>query len=111
MADGTPATVDITFHGGFINDEEGVWNSEAPSDDDVKIGNQIVAFYTWTDDMGGEVAGNALHAAHGGLYRTVAGPDEVFVLGRGEGYAIDRNIRMSNLRAAVRNIEKDQESK
>ena len=104
VADGTRATVDVTYHGGFISPGEGVFNSEAPIADDVKIGNRVVVFYRWSDNLGGDVAGNVLMAAHGGLYRTVSGPSESVVLGRGEGYAIDFNVKVSDLGQAIGRI-------
>jgi hypothetical protein len=102
LADKKPITVDVTFHGGFVSESEGVFNSEAPSADDVKLGRRVVAFYRWSDDMGGGVAANALVAAHGGLYRVVEGPRGAAVLGRGEGYAIRANQRIEHLESAVR---------
>ena len=104
LSDGRPLTADVTFQGGFLSETEGVFNSEAPSADDVKIGRSVVAFYRWTDDMGGNVAGNALIAAHGGIYRTVDGPRGVAVLGRGEGYAIAANVRAEHLETALKNL-------
>jgi len=104
LRDGKPVTVDVTYPGGFIDEEHGVHNSEAPSADDVKLGNTVVAFYKWSDNLGGDVRGNALYASHGGLYRTVAGPTGSVVLGRGEGYAIDKNKSVANLESAVRSI-------
>jgi hypothetical protein len=104
LRDGKPVTVDVTYPGGFIDEEHGVHNSEAPSADDVKLGNTVVAFYKWSDNLGGDVRGNALYASHGGLYRTVAGPTGSVVLGRGEGYAIDKNKSVANLQSAVRSI-------
>ena len=101
-----PLLVDVTYHGGFVSETEGVYNSEAPVADDVAIGNRVVVFYEWSDNMGGSVAGNALLAAHGGLFRTVAGSRHVAVLGRGEGYAIDRNLKLSDLDAAVAKLRK-----
>lgn len=101
LYDESPLTVDVTFHGGFVSEEEGVHNSEAPAEDDVRIGNRIVAFYAWADDMGGGLAANSLLAAHGGLYRTVDGPAATVVLGRGEGYAIDANLKLADLDVAV----------
>ena len=85
LSDGTATTVDVTYHGGFINDEEGVYNSEAPAAEEVEIGNRVVVFYAWADDMGGEVAANALIASHGGLYRSLDGPTTTTVMGRGTG--------------------------
>ena len=98
LVDGPPATVQITFHGGFISETEGVYNSEAPAKDDILHGNEVVAFYQWQDNMGGSVAANALTAAHGGLYRVLGG---TFVLGRGEGYAIEHNIVAESLEASL----------
>ena len=99
---GSPLSIDVTFAGGFISEKEGVHNSEAPSADDVKIGNRVVAFYKWADNLGGGVSGNALMAAHGGLYRTVDGLSDSVVLGRGAGYAIERNVKLTDLDKAVR---------
>ena len=104
LFDERPVTLDVTFPGGFLNEREGCFNSEAPSADDCKIGNEVVAFFTWRGDMGGGVAGNALVASHGGLYRTVPGPRGATVLGRGDGYAVDRNIKATDLGKAVRKL-------
>ena len=104
LGEGTAVTVDVTYNGGFISPDEGVFNSEAPIPDDVKIGNRIVAFYQWSDNLGGDVRGNALMAAHGGLYRTAQGPADTVVLGRGEGYAIDFNTKVTDLGTAIQTL-------
>jgi len=101
LADNQPITVDVTFRGGFVSPTEGVFNSEAPAADDVQVGKRVVAFYRWSDDLGGGVAANALVAAHGGLYRTVEGPSGPAVLGRGTGYAVSANVRLEQLASAV----------
>jgi hypothetical protein len=106
LREAQPTTVDVTFRGGFVSATEGVYNSEAPAADDVKVGKRVVAFYKWADDMGAGVAANALVAAHGGLYRTVEGPRGAAVLGRGEGYAISSNRYVAQLEASVRAIRK-----
>ena len=104
LADGTPITVDVTYPGGFLEGERGVHNSEAPSADDVALGNVVVAFYRWSNNLGGGVAANALYAAHGGLYRTVEGPTGTVVLGRGDGYALGPNRSLAHLETAVRSL-------
>ncbi len=106
MTSGDLMTVDVTFHGGFISDTEGVYNSEAPSKDDILVGTPVVAFYRWQDNMGGGIAANALSAAHGGLFRTIGGGDVEVVLGKGEGYAVDHNIMITDLSSAVERINK-----
>ena len=98
-------TVDVTYHGGFINDTEGVYNSEAPSKDDTQVGTPVIAFYKWQDNMGGSVAANAIVAAHGGLYRTIGAGNTEIVLGKGEGYAIDHNMMVDDLSQAIQYIQ------
>jgi hypothetical protein len=105
---GTPISIDVTYHGGFVDEEHGVYNSEAPADDDVKTGNRVVVFSKWADNMGGGVAANVLYAAHGGLYRTVEGPAGMKVLGRGTGYAVDKNIAFEHLATAIETLREEQ---
>ena len=109
LVDGSDVEVTVTFPGGFIDDENGVWNSEAPSDADTQIGNEIVAFYKWSDNMGGDLASNALYASHGGLFRTLQGRKGAVIQGRGEGYAISNNIKLSALDAKITAIHKAQQ--
>ena len=106
VSDGTSVTSEVIFRGGFIDAENGVYNSEAPSGDDVKIGSDVVVFYKWNANLGGGVGGNELYAAHGGLFRTVTGPTTDVVLGRGEGYAIQTNTEVNDLNSAVRKIRR-----
>ncbi len=101
MADGRQLTTQVTFHGGFLDNGEGVWNSEAPTEENTQVGKQILAFYKWTENLGGDVKCNALFAAHGGLYRTVEGPSGTMVLGRGDGYAIGHNVALRQLEVSI----------
>lgn len=96
-------TVDVSYNGGFLNDQEGVWNSEAPSDSETQVGQSVVLFYKWMPEFTGG-AMNALYNAHGGLYRTDVGPAGTVVLGRGTGYAIDRNLSLTNLDREITSI-------
>ena len=101
-----PLTVDVTFAGGFVDAEHGVNNSEAPSADDVRIGNRVVAFYKWSANLGGQLAGNGLYASHGGLFRTQETRGRTVVLGRGEGYAVSTNLEVATLRENIVTIVK-----
>jgi hypothetical protein len=101
LAVGGANTVEVTFPGGFIDEEEGVWNSEAPTADEIKIGNEVVAFYGWIDNMGGDVAANALWASHGGLYRVANSRSGKVVLGKGDGYAVSSNMDLRKLDADI----------
>lgn len=106
LVDNDEETVVVTFRGGFIDEDQGVWNSEAPSEDDVKIGNRVVVFYKWVDNMGGDLAANALAGGHGGLFRTVEGRKGTVVLGRGDGYAVSNNIKLSALDHQITTIDR-----
>lgn len=106
LADGSARTVEVFFAGGFVDARHGVFNSEAPAADDVRVGNRIVAFYKHTDDAGGGLAGNALYAAHGGLYRTFDAAQGTIVQGRGDGYALRANVRLADLRVQVADHER-----
>ncbi len=106
LKDGKALTVDITFPGGFIDNENGVYNSEAPSADDIKTGNRVVVFYKWSENMGGDLAANALYASHGGIYRTFDNRKDVVVQGRGEGYATSANVSLTQLKQDVQRLAK-----
>ena len=106
----TPVTVDVVFGGGFINETEGVYNSEAPAAEEVRVGKHVVAFYKWQDGFAGTGA-NALYNMHGGLYRTDVGPTGSIVLGRGKGYAVDRNVTITKLDAQVAELQSQKKNR
>lgn len=101
LYDGQPIRATVTFGGGFISPTEGVYNSEAPSADETRVGNEVVVFYKWTDNMGAGLAGNALYAWHGGIYRVAATRKGAVVLGKGDGFAIQSNVRAADLRTQI----------
>lgn len=95
-------TVVVTFAGGFVNEREGVYNSEAPPADATLLGKRVVAFYAYSDNMGGDLAANALYASHGGLYQTITSRSgKVVVIGQGDGYAISQNLPLTELHEQV----------
>jgi hypothetical protein len=108
LADGCAIRVDVVHVGGVVAGAHGAFCSEAPSADDTALGTRVVAFYAWVDDLGGGVAGNALYTAQGGLYRAVEGPLGTSVLGRGPGFAVERNVSIPALAEAVRTLTVEQ---
>jgi hypothetical protein len=111
LAEGRSIIVDVIYLGGFIDADHGAWNSESPSEKETRIGRQVVAFYTWTDNMGGGVAGNLLYASHGGLYgtfKTLSG--RAIVQGRGEGYALRTNAPLNDVCERVARLRAQQET-
>lgn len=107
LVSGAPLTAVVTYPGGWIDDQRGVNNSEAPSADEVKVGNEVVAFYKWSDNMGGDLAANALYASHGGIYRVVKGRGGKIVLGKGVGYAISSNVPLGELDSRITAIDQE----
>jgi hypothetical protein len=101
LVTGEAKTVVVTYNGGWVDAEQGAHNSEAPTEDDTRKGNRVVAFYAWTDNMGGDLAANGLIALHGGLYQVAAGRKGDVVLGQGDGYAVSSNIALGDLGTTV----------
>lgn len=105
LLNGAVSTVQVSYPGGFVNDKRGVFNSEAPSADDVRIGNRVIAFYKWSANMGGGFASNGLYASHGGLFRTfVTRKGQTVVQGRGPGYAVATNQFLPDLEKRTREL-------
>ena len=107
LLDGSPLTQEVTVYGGYLSEEEGASYSEAPAADDIRVGNTVVGFTKWTDDMGAGVAGHCFYASHGGVYRVVVDSKDSTVLGRGAGYAIERNVKLSSLRSSISEVQKE----
>lgn len=101
LRDGKPITATVTFPGGFLTPEQGVHNSEAPRADEIKVGNEVVVFYKWSDNMGGDLAANALYASHGGIYQVAKSRKGEIALGKGDGYAISANVAVSDLKSQI----------
>ena len=103
---GRKTTVDLVARGGWIDKENGIgcWDSEAPQASEIAIGKKILAYYKWSENIGRGTGANILYASHGSLFRTAESPNGTVVLGRGEGYAINKNISVKNLRTASKTI-------
>ena len=98
LVDGSPREVRMTFRGGFIDAQNGAFNSEAPQEHEVEIGKQVVAFHKFIENMGGDVSANALLGGHGGLFPVVRNQnEELVVLGRGVGYPVSKNVSLGEL--------------
>lgn len=106
---GKPLTVDVSFAGGFVDEEHGSFNSEAPSADDTRVGNDVVCFFQKNANLGGGFACNEILTWHGGLYRTFERKGDTIVQGRGEGYAVPANVRLEELTKQIATLAKSKE--
>jgi len=110
LVDGSAQTVNVSYPGGFLEGGEGVWNSEAPTDAETAVGKDVVVFYKWSADMGGGFASNALYASHGGVYGVFAARrGGAIVQGRGDGYAVTKNVRVEDLAQQVAALAKQKQ--
>jgi hypothetical protein len=112
VLNGKQVTVTVSYPGGVLNKRRGSFNSEAPSADDVALGGKVLVFYKWSDNMGGGFAANALYASHGGLFKSFKDKQgRVVVKGRGKGYAVPKNLRLTQLETDARKYKQDHERK
>ncbi|MFT4647800.1 MAG: hypothetical protein ACI87O_001319 [Planctomycetota bacterium] len=107
LATNQPTTVNVSFPGGFIDEERGAFNSEAPAEDVISVGKEVVAFHKWSDNMGGDFASSALFASHGGVYSTFQSKGNVIVQGRGDGYAIPTNTHLARLQGSIQEFQSE----
>jgi len=106
---GKPLTVKVSYAGGFVDAEHGSFNSEAPSADDSRVGNDVVVFFQSGVNLGGGFVCNEVLTWHGGLYRTFERKGDVIVQGRGDGYAIPANVRLSDLSKQISTLAQSKE--
>ena len=113
LYNGRKMTVEVVKRGGWIDKERGIgsWDSEAATDGETALGKRIVAYYKWVDDLGAGRGANIFYASHGSMFRTVEGPTGTVVMGRGNGYAINKNTSLTSLRKATAAILEKNEAK
>ncbi|MGH7151261.1 MAG: hypothetical protein ACREIU_11200 [Planctomycetota bacterium] len=89
----------VTFLGGRTEDRE-TWCAESPTARETRVGARTLVFSKsrWTTEG---LEYNGLYAGFGGLFRVEGGPRGEVVLGRGEGYAVENNVRVSDLRDRI----------
>ena len=107
LIDGQPLRVPVTYLGGWIDENEGTSTSVTPDPNTVALGKRVVAFYAQTDNMGYGVAANQLVASHGGVFQVVQRRAKLLTLGKGQGFAIDKNIEVGVLRSRTQKIASD----
>lgn len=103
LVKGSEQTIEVSYPGGILPDGRGSYNSEAPKADAVRLGRKVLVFYKTVEDLGGGVPGHLLNASHGGLFTTFQDKKgRVIVQGRGDGYAVPKNILLTDLVTAAK---------
>jgi hypothetical protein len=100
---GNSTTVEAAFLGGtFEDDSMTVTSMPAPSE--YRLGNDVVVFRGAVEGWGPEID-HAVYAAMGGIFRTVDTRKGTVVLGKGEGFAVEGNIRVADLKTEIASIQ------
>lgn len=97
---GEARTIEAAFLGGTYGGE--TMNVTCmPHPADYRLGNQVLVFSAPVEGWGPEVD-RCVYAAMGGIFREVATPKGPVYLGKGEGTAIEKNVRLDQLQADIR---------
>lgn len=103
---GKARTLKAAFVGGTYQGESMLVTS-MPAPSEYRLGSRVLAFSAPVDGWGPQV-GRCLYAAMGGVFQVHG--DVVF--GKGEGFAIEGNLRLQELRQGVaRALEQKQEAR
>ncbi len=96
---GEARTIEAAFLGGTYGGE--TMNVTCmPNPADYRLGNEVVLFSAPVEGWGPEID-RCVYAAMGGIFREVATPKGAVLLGKGEGTAIEKNTRLSDLQAGI----------
>ena len=94
---GKAETVTASFVGGFLAGQR-IFSAEEPTASETQVGRKVVVFTSpWPSK--GNAPPRCLVAQHAGIFTVQPGPQGDVVLGKGEGFAIERNVLLQNLKA------------
>ncbi len=76
--------------------------SEMPAESETRVGTSGLFFSVAVKSAwGGRTGLHSLMAAQGGVFRVESGPKGDVVIGKGEGFAVEKNVLASDLRKQV----------
>ncbi len=96
---GKARTLHAAFLGGTYQGETMTVTS-MPAPSDYRVGNRVLVFSAPVEGWGPDVD-RCVYAAMGGIFRTVATPSGIVILGKGEGTAVEKNETLAALRAGI----------
>jgi len=96
---GQARTLNAAFLGGtYQGDSMMVTSMPAPSE--YRLGNPVLVFSGPVEGWGPDID-RCVYASMGGIFREVASKNGPVFLGKGEGFALDNNIRLADLQVAI----------
>jgi len=96
---GQPRILEAAFLGGTYQGDSMMVTS-MPTPDEYRLGNDVVVFSAPVEGWGPEVD-RCVYASMGGIFRVIDGRKGAVVLGKGEGFAVQNNVLIETLRAAI----------
>lgn len=99
---GQQTSVEAAFLGGTYQGESMTVTS-MPAPADYRLGNDVVVFRGKVEGWGPEID-HCVYAAMGGIFRTVDTKNGVVALGKGEGFAIEGNVRVTALQTSINSL-------
>ena len=103
---GKTATMEAAFLGGTFEDDSMMVTS-MPAPSEYRLGNDVVVFRGAVEGWGPEID-HAVYAAMGGIYRTIDTKKGTVVLGKGEGFAVENNVRVGDLKSEMTRLQEAQ---
>jgi hypothetical protein len=99
LATGLPRSLEAAFLGGTHGADSMIVTS-MPAPSEYRLGNEVVVFSAPVEGWGPEIE-RCVYASMGGIFRSIESRNGDVVLGKGQGFAVDKNLRLSDLQAAV----------
>ncbi|MEM9379285.1 MAG: hypothetical protein AAGB93_04985 [Planctomycetota bacterium] len=107
LATGEAETIDVMYPGGFVDERRGAFNASMPAAHETRVGRGVVVFHDRRDDVVGGLRGELLLGGRASLFPTFESRrGATIVQGRGRGYAVSKNVRLTDLQARVRELRR-----
>lgn len=100
---GEPMEVKVSFHGSHdVADRYTI--SEMPTLQDTRVGAEVVAFFNPRK----ELEGSQVVFDYSGIYRVERAFGQPVLMGKGEGFAFEKNEKLDSVRTRVRQVHQEQ---
>ena len=96
---GQARTIEAAFLGG-THQGDSMMVTSMPAPSEYRVGNPVLVFSGPVEGWGPDIQ-RCVYASMGGIFREVASKNGPVLLGKGEGFAIDQNVRLADLQAAI----------
>ena len=96
---GEKRTMEAAFLGG-VHQGDAMLVTSMPAPSEYRLGNEVLIFSGPVEGWGPDIE-RCIYSAMGGIFRTVDTHKGLVILGKGEGTAVARNQRLTDLRTGI----------